>query len=221
MFIDIHTHRSEHYLTLAQQPSKASSVRLFLNIEPEDFVTAPDAASGLNLSSGVHPWRAHSFSQYELLKSVLAHPAICLIGEIGLDKKCSVAYDEQIKVFHLQLELASHLNKPVLIHQVGSMAELIAYKKKFPAIPAWIIHGFRGGKTQALQWIHHDFYLSFGPQFKPETLRACPAERLLLETDASGQTIEQQYSRAATALGCSVTALKKQIKKNLVGLFNQ
>ncbi|MDD2560216.1 MAG: TatD family hydrolase [Bacteroidales bacterium] len=228
MFIDIHTHRAQHYLKLIEQKQPLSlysagenSLWYFLNIEPEDFIPDMSLPPHVNLSTGIHPWRAHSVPDSDSLNHIFAHPSVGLIGEIGLDKKCPVLFEQQSKVFDLQLEMAGALKKPVLIHQLGSMAEILAAKKKHPEIPAWIIHGFRGKKTQSLQWLQHGFYLSFGPQFNEAALQACPPERLFFETDASGIAIEEIYKRAAQAFACSVAALEIQLEKNVNSLFKK
>ena len=228
MFVDIHTHRSEHYLKLIKQKQFDSpnsntynDSRLFLNIAPEDFHPDLNLPPRFSLSTGIHPWRAHTLPEAEKLELLLTHPAIKLIGEIGLDKNCTVLFEQQLKIFDLQLKIAGVQKKPVVIHQVGSMAEILACKKKHPEIPAWVIHGFRGKKTQALQWLQHDFYLSFGAQFNETALQTCPVESLLFETDASGLAIEEIYKRAAQALACPVAALEVQVEKNVNCLFNQ
>ncbi len=228
MFIDIHTHKKEHYLKFIEQEQfdplqcrRENSTWFFLNIESEDFIPDLNLPPHFSLSTGVHPWKAHTIPDTEKLKAIFAHPAISLIGEIGLDKICTVPFEQQLRVFNLQLEMAGALKKPVLIHQVGSMDRILACKKDHSEVPAWIIHGFRGKKTQALQWLQHDFYLSFGSQFNESALQACPPERLFFESDASGTDIGEIYKRAAQAFSCSVAALEIQVEKNVNNLFNQ
>ncbi len=228
MFIDIHTHRKEHYLKFVEQGQfdpvqcyRDNAVWCFLNIESEDFIPGLNLPPLLSLSTGIHPWKANVLPATEKLEAVFAHPAISLIGEIGLDKICTVPYELQLRVFKLQLEMAGALKKPVLIHQVGGMDEMLACKKDHPEIPAWIIHGFRGKKTQALQWLQHGFCLSFGPQFNEAALQACPPECLFFETDASGIAIEEIYKRAAQAFACSVAALELQVEMNVNRLFKK
>jgi len=228
MFIDIHTHREQHYLKFIEQeqfdslsPRRDNSRWFFLNIASEDFIPGSNLPPFLSLSTGIHPWKADVLPDTEKLEAVFAHPDIRLIGEIGLDKRCMVPYELQFQVFELQLEMAGTLKKPVLIHQVSSMDKILVCKKAHPEIPAWIIHGFRGKKTQALQWLQHDFFLSFGPQFNNAALQACPPERLFFETDASGIAIEEIYKKAAQVFACPVTALELQVERNVNSLFNQ
>ncbi len=228
MFIDIHTHREEHYLKFIEQERRdsLSSCRdksrwFFLNIASEEFIPGLSLPPLLSLSTGIHPWKADVLPDTGKLEAVFSHPDIRLIGEIGLDKRCMVPYELQIQVFKLQLEMAGALKKPVLIHQVSSMDKILACKKNHPAIPAWIIHGFRGKKAQALQWLQHGFYLSFGPQFNEAALQACPVESLFFETDASGMDIEEVYKKAAQVFACPVAALELQVERNVNSLFNQ
>jgi len=143
------------------------------------------------------------------------------IGEIGLDKTYPVPLVTQKIVFNAQLDMAEHLMKPIILHVVHTMAEILESKKDHPGIPAWIIHGFRGGKQEAEQYIKKEFYLSFGTKFNPAGLKACPMDKMFLETDESEEGIESVYDRVATILGCSVGALEVQIERNFCSVFKK
>ena len=228
MFIDIHTHPPVDKLNPAELQKvfesglyNKSSCLCFLNIIPGMFVEDVQLPVQIRLSTGIHPWRARDEVNPEKLRAVFSADAISLIGEIGLDKKAVVDFKLQLEVFECQLKLAAAYHKPVLIHTVGSMSEMLALKEKYSEIPAWIIHGFRGKAIQAAQWINHGCYLSFGMNYNAEALQSCPADKLFLETDVSGISIEQVYNRAARTRVCSVAALENQLEKNMFGLFMQ
>ena len=172
--------------------------------------------SDVLISVGVHPWHASEWTSGIVFKldTIVQSSRTAFIGEIGLDNACGVPYKDQLLVFKEQLLLAETYGKSVLIHSVGHQAELIALKKKFKHIPAWILHGFRGKAQMAEQYLKRDFYLSFGPNYQPEALRACPMDRLFLETDESDTELGCLYQKVAEDLGLSVSALESFIARN-------
>lgn len=154
--------------------------------------------SNVYFSVGIHPWKAASaearsllddsgaFTQasLEAFRSLLQHPRVVLMGEIGLDKLCDAPYEQQLILFQQQLRLAAALRKPVILHVVKAMDDVLALHKRFASdIPVWIIHGFRGNAQQAQQYLRHGFHLSFGPHHQAAALNACPPDRRFFETD--------------------------------------
>lgn len=154
--------------------------------------------SNVYVSIGLHPWKAalaethHLFDDSgaftqtasEALRSLLQHPRVVLMGEMGLDKLCDAPFDKQLLLFEQQLMLAADLKKPVILHVVKAMDEVLALHRRFSSqIPAWIIHGFRGNAQQAQQYLRHGFYLSFGPRHNPAAFQATPPSRRFFETD--------------------------------------
>ena len=154
--------------------------------------------SNVYFSVGIHPWKAASvearsllddsgaFTQasFEAFRSLLQHPRVVLMGEIGLDKLCDAPYEQQLILFQQQLRLAAALRKPVILHVVKAMDDVLALHKRFASdIPVWIIHGFRGNAQQAQQYLRHGFHLSFGPHHQAAALNACPPDRRFFETD--------------------------------------
>ncbi|MBO5768735.1 MAG: TatD family hydrolase, partial [Bacteroidales bacterium] len=120
----------------------------------------------------------------ESFRSLLQHPRVVLMGEIGLDKLCDAPFDKQRQLFEQQLSLAAEMKKPVILHVVKAMDEVLALHRRFSSqIPAWIIHGFRGNAQQAQQYLRHGFHLSFGPRYNPDAFQATPPARRLFETD--------------------------------------
>ncbi len=94
----------------------------------------------------------------------------------------------------------------------------MACKKAKPGIPAWILHGFRGGPEEVGQWVSQGFHLSFGPTFKPASLLMCPPCRFFLETDDDGDIVTL-YERAASVLGWSVDHLVSVVEDAFFELF--
>ena len=206
--INIHTHQvdfqSDDYQVLSiealdflfvegcSQPRSSHQLSLAF----EAFVTR--FPSNVYFSIGIHPWKADSpeaqqlldesgaftHTAVELFRSLLQHPRVVLMGEIGLDKLCDAPFDKQLLLFEQQLLLAADLRKPVILHVVKAMDEVLALHRRFSSqIPAWIIHGFRGNAQQAQQYLRHGFHLSFGPRHHPAALQATPPHRRFFETD--------------------------------------
>lgn len=175
---------------------------------------------GIGLSVGVHPWDSLSWidADKEALRQVLCLPEVLMVGEIGLDNVCHASMDQQTTVFQYQLEVAAACKKPVVLHVVKAMAELLVIRKEVANIPAWILHGFRGGPETAAQYLSAGFYLSFGKYHNQASLQLCPANRLFLETDENGD-IHTLYETTARVRGVSLETLESTIEQNFRTLF--
>jgi TatD DNase family protein len=215
MQYDIHSHYIDSRPDLMQFLAVEASLTLDLQ------ALARQAGKSVLLSVGIHPWKASNWD-LELVRSMrefFSDERLRMVGEIGLDKACSVPFDVQEEVFRIQVELAEEAGKPILLHAVRVLAEILDMKRKHPSVPAWIIHGFRGGRQEAEQYVSKGFYLSFGPKFNREGLLACPLERLFLETDDSGEGVGLVYERVAEALGCPMETLVRAVEENFRSLF--
>lgn len=213
--IDIHSHR------LHANSTQLQFLSLEASLSPEFMKTLELNAERAFLSVGVHPRNALKWEQSLLgdLFDVFSDQRIALIGEIGLDKVCSVPIGDQRILFEAQIGMAERLNKPVILHVVHAMSEVMAVKKLHPDVPAWIIHGFRGGKQEAEQYAAKGFYLSFGPKYDREGLLACPFDRIFLETDESKEDLGLLYLSVSTVLQCPVKQLESQIERNFRAVF--
>lgn len=207
--LDIHTHR------IPLQPLKAIQ-----NCFPETF--SPRKSSFYSV--GLHPWylKAETLEQqWESLIATIRHSQVVAIGEAGLDKLADTPFELQLEVFERQIKLCEEQGYPLVIHAVRAMDEMFRLKKKYcPRVP-WIIHGFRGKKEQALQYLHQGFYLSFGEKFQEEALRVAPADRMFFETDESKLDIHLIYEHAATVLEVSAEELTEQVQRNISAVFTR
>lgn len=217
MRIDIHTHHLCHETPIRQV------LAVNAPLLGTDWHSSPFNNEKALISLGIHPWSASLWNLDSIsgLKKDLLNSRVKLIGEVGLDKACEVPLETQKGVLSAQLKIAEHAGKPVILHVVRAMAEILEFKKKHPGIPAWIIHGFRGGKHEAEQYINKGFYLSFGAKFNPAGLIACPLDKLFLETDESEEGIGAVYDRVANALGCKPEDLEEQIERNFNSVFKK
>lgn len=171
------------------------------------------------LGGGLHPFDVESAPEKDWLEALLALPELRFVGEIGLHRPSCHPWALQTNWLDIQLSVAQQLHKPVVLHCVHAAAEILACRRKYPSIPAWMIHGFRGKPQQARQWTAQGFFLSFGPRFNSESLKVCPPERILLETDAETpgrmSEISAVYQQAAAVLSVPLPELERQMADNV------
>ena len=205
-YFNIHT----HHKSSAQENA-------IVNSYPEDFVVS----EGKFYSVGIHPWRAHLASEetMQMLTKYAALPQVLAIGEVGIDKHSEASLSIQIELFKKQADLAESVKKPLIIHAVKAMDELLAMKRQINPKQPWIIHGFRGNVNVATTYVKHGFYLSVGEKFQPEALLAIPSNRLLLETDESQCSIEDIYKQVAYYKKMPMEQLLQTIGTNISQLF--
>jgi len=215
MLIDIHSHH------IHGQPLQKQFISLEASLADGFRETFSNYGEDVLLSVGVHPWQTLNWNLDDspALMEIFSDTRVLMIGEVGLDKNSTVDFNVQTHVFNAQIEMAEKVRKPVLLHVVHTMTEILACKKMHQEIPAWIIHGFRGGRHEAEQYAKKGFYLSFGPRFNNEGLLACPVDRLFLETDESLGDLRAVYENAAQVMQCPVGDLEKQVEANFSAIF--
>ncbi len=142
---------------------------------------------------GWHPQDADSFddTSEERIRAWAKQPKVKAIGEIGLDFYYETPpRDIQKKVFLRQMELACELKLPVIIHDREAHAECMKVARSFPGVRG-VFHCYSGSAEMAREIVALGWYLSFtGVVTFPnarralEAIDACPADRIMLETDA-------------------------------------
>jgi len=193
-FVNIHTHHKatdETIISVINQYPK----------ELQDDI--------LYYSIGIHPWFIKKESlndEFRILKTALVDKNCIAIGECGLDKLATTAFELQKEVFVKQLELAKKYNKPVIIHCVKAFDELIQFKKQFPETKM-IIHGFTKNNQLAKQLQKQGFYLSYGTIIlKNNTLlNELDTSKLFFETDDDLVDIKDIYKAASKQLNAGQT----------------
>jgi TatD DNase family protein len=164
-------------------PDLAVAIR---QAEQHDFVFA---------TVGVHPNNAAKVTDHTFqdLKTLLQHPKVKAIGEIGLDYHWAVPKDLQMPVFVQQLEMAAAAKVPIIIHTRDAWADTLSVLRSHWASRGFpgIMHCFTGNAAQARECLDMGFYLAFGgvttyPKATEvrDAAQIVPADRLLLETDA-------------------------------------
>jgi len=172
---------------------------------------------------GIHPWKIIDENIDSLLvefdKRIIDNMFIS-IGECGLDRLCNAPYEQQIKAFRHQIIKSEELRLPLILHCVKAVDDVLLIKHEMKAKQPWIFHGFRGKPQQLQQLISHNFYISFGFQYNIESLKACPLDKLLLETDDINEPVSILYNKVAKELNMPFEKLVERIALNVQCVFN-
>jgi TatD DNase family protein len=190
-------------------------------------------ADGVYLVAGVHP---HQAADGEDPREVVTSDVVA-VGEIGLDFFRDYApRDTQRSIFAAQLDLASELGKPVVVHSRAADEETAELLAGFRG--SVILHCFSSPRLLPVA-LERGYYISFAGNVtypKAEDLRtaaaAVPADRLLAETDCPylapqpvrGKRNEPAYvvhtvAALAQTRGVEVDALADQIEANAAAAF--
>lgn len=143
------------------------------------------------------------------------------IGECGLDRRSAVSMTEQEAILAAQIEWATEIQKPLVIHCVKAFSELIKMKEKYQPNVAFVVHGFNNNQQIFNELLKNDFYFSFGKAILQEdsnatkALKNIPHNRFLLETDNEKTSIKIIYETASSILNLQKNELKALIINNL------
>lgn len=166
--LDIHTHN-------------LAATDALISVSPDSL---PQQENRL-FSVGIHPWNTESVSQqkFQALERAAINSNVLAIGECGLDLLRGAPVDIQKCVFEFHIALSEKYHKPLIIHQVKALQEILYLKKKFHPAQPWLIHGFRGKPETVRQLISNDLHFSIGTKTPIETIKIIPMEWLFLESD--------------------------------------
>lgn len=131
------------------------------------------------------------------------------IGEIGLDRRCRADFSRQQQIFLTQLQMASELRRPVVIHCVKAWGALLETLEQFAAnkrLPPTMIHSYGGSIETLHRLLKAGCFISYTRRIMTEPkLQPCfletPLDRLLLETDAGTQEAQTTGQEPAAIIG--------------------
>jgi len=215
-YIDIHSHRR----------STDGEVETILT----NMVTAEteDLIDDQQCSVGIHPRTIDDTVDEDLflVRELAADATVVAIGECGLDRNCSVAWPDQMRVFEDQISISELHCKPIIVHCVRAHADVITLHRDIDAVQPWVLHGFNKGGDTLERVIEAGLYVSFGAAIMQsdspavEALRVVPADRFFLETDDQTEhDIRAIYARAAEIRGVTVDALCETLQQNFDSVF--
>lgn len=145
---------------------------------------------------GVHPENLEglTYDALEEIKALAKCPKVVAIGEIGLDYhwyKDPKDREAQKPWFIRQIDLANELALPVSIHARDATQDTYDILKEHPVHAGAVLHCYSGSVEMMREFLKLGLYFGFdGPiTFKnavtpKECVKACPVERLLVETDS-------------------------------------
>jgi len=205
MYFDTHAHiddkrfDNDREALFKELPSQGIS----LVINPGTDITSSEKAISyartyeyVYAAVGFHPHDAENMKDEDLdrlEKLALNNPKVVAIGEIGLDYYYDFSPREvQKKRFIQQLELASKLKLPVIIHDReahGDMMNILEDKKSI--LTGGVMHCYSGSWEMAERLLDLGFYIALGGTVtfnnakRPvEVAEKIPLDRLLIETDS-------------------------------------
>jgi TatD DNase family protein len=140
---------------------------------------------------GIHPHQAAGpdAERIDALRGLLDNERAVALGEIGLDFYRDYApRDSQRRLFRRQLELATELGKPVVIHTRAATEETAEALAGFSGTV--VLHCFSEPELLPVA-LERGYHVSFAGNLTypkadniREAARRVPAERLLVETDS-------------------------------------
>ena len=163
-------------------------------------------------SVGLHPHDAERWREEEQQITELAGAAAA-IGECGLDYYRDLApRDAQMAAFREQIELASELGKPAIIHCRDAFADVYEVVEEFGLGAAAVLHCWTGGPRWTKRFRELGVTFSFAGPLTYETadtLRLgaaeAPPERTMVETDSPYLTPEPRRRDANEPANVPIT----------------
>jgi TatD DNase family protein len=251
-FVDTHVHL--HFPEYDQdreaviERARKAGVELFINVgtdaaSSEESVKLAHRYEFIYATAGIHPHDAKEADEEDFgaLERFLHDSKVVAIGEVGLDffRNLSPAAVQK-KVLNRFFDLHRKTKKPLILHIRDAYREMKEQvESELGTVVRGLLHCFSADKETMKTFLDLGFFISFaGPlTYKKndvlrEAFRACPLDRLLLETDAPflppqskrGARNESSYLLETAQLGAelrkmSPEALAQATTENARGLF--
>ena len=246
MLIDTHCHLNSLSLEQIDLVTSSFPKDAFLidaSIDYESSIKSLEVSSQYPFvysSLGFHPFSVNRFNpdlieKYrELIK---INKKIVAIGEIGLDHKADAPLEKQAEILGEFIGLAKQLNLPVLIHnRLDSLKIIEVLDGFFSSYEKVVFHCFSYSPQFLAKIIERKAFVSFSLNVlrnDPKiiaSLKECPIQNLLLETDSpymrikgkisSPLDIERMYPFAASVKEIDRDKLEEAVWQNAQRAFN-
>jgi TatD DNase family protein len=192
---------------------------------------------------GWHPHDAAAMTDDDLkwIRSLVDHPKVVALGEMGLDYYRNHSPREvQEEVFRRQIRLARETGLPIVIHNREADSDVLRILREEGAGEVGgVMHCFGGDWPMAQQCLEMNFFIGLGgpvtfknARLPKEIAVKVPLDRLLIETDAPylaphphrGKRNESSYVRLvaeaiAELRGISCEEVARQTAANACRLF--
>lgn len=196
---------------------------------------------GFSATAGVHPHEASSWTAdvASSIEAALTDPVVVAVGETGLDYHYDHSpRDVQRRVFAAHLEIAARARRPVVVHAREADDEVAAMLRD--AGGPVVLHSYSSGVAVFQAGLDVGAYFSFSGMVTfrnwalVDCVRACPADRLLVETDAPylapvphrGRRNEPAFvrevaTRVAELRGETIETIARQTTANAARCFGE
>jgi len=190
-------------------------------------------------SVGFHPFSADKFFDNTIAKYkklITESPKAIAVGEIGLDYKADAPLARQEEILRAFIELAQKKELPISIHnRLQGPLILNILDDYYPSYEKVVFHCFSYSSDFLGKIIEKNGVISFSLNVlrkRPDlltSLKACPPENLILETDSpymrignkmsSPLDIEKVYSFVAEVKKIDLPQLEEKIHSNAKRFF--
>jgi TatD DNase family protein len=204
MLIDAHAHLTFDELSsqidAVLKRSIAAGVTGWVTIgtTPDENAKAVVLASrfeNMYATLGIHPHYAKDVTagDVERFGELAANPKVVAIGETGLDFHYNFSKQEAQKdIFRRELEIASQLQLPVVVHSRNAYNETIEILDEFlPRLKRVVIHCFTYSPQEAKAFLDRGCWISFtgvvtfkSAEAAREAVAVVPVSRMMVETDS-------------------------------------
>ena len=251
MFIDSHVHLTmeefnqdrDEVITRAKDAGVGLMVTVGTTLDDSrEAISLAGQYEAVYATVGIHPHDVKDIDNltYDSLRELAEMDKVVAYGEIGLDFVRNLSPREvQIRRFGEQLELATELRLPVIIHDRNAHKEILEMLKSWRGGKG-VFHCFSGDYDMAKRCLDMGFYISIPGTVTfensarlQEVVRLVPLDGLLLETDAPylschpyrGKRNEPAYivhtaERIAEIKGLSLAEVGSVTSQNARALFN-
>ncbi len=208
LMIDTHCHLSDprlyEQLDGVLRRCEAAGVRRMITIgttldDAQRAVALCHQHPNVRCAIGVHPNHSADAEagDIERLGDLQTDASVAALGEMGLDYHHAFASRQrQLQFFEPQLQLATQLGRPVVIHCREANDDCLSVMKAFALVRA-VFHCFTGDSAEARKILDAGYWLGFTGALtfkKSDAIREAaaltPSDRLLVETDSPYLTPE-------------------------------
>ena len=108
----------------------------------------------VHVVAGIHPHESSKVQTGwdEALSQITKRDDVYAVGEMGLDYHYDFSdREDQARVFRRQLEIATDVGKPIVIHCREAHADALAILSEFPRLAGVVFHCFTGTKAEAAE----------------------------------------------------------------------
>lgn len=217
MLIDFHTHNNE--LLKEKSLVKDNSLAIY------SHSIGNTIDNGGYISLGLHPWdivEENIANEISFIKQHVDANNVIYVGECGIDKCYAnitpIALQQHI--FELHIQISETHSKPLLIHCVRAVNEIINLKKKHKPKQQWIVHGFNNNVSTAKMLVGEGIMLSFGAALlnsnsnARKVIATLDNKSFVLETDGKDTSIYDIYQAAANIRGTTLKEIELTMEQN-------